>query len=233
MWFLDGPTDLQMRLLLVEDNSSLATWLAKLLEAGNYAVDVVHDAETALAGIDLKQYDLALVDLGLPGLSGLDLIKAIRRQKLSVPILILTARSDLRSRVEGLNLGADDYLIKPFEIEELEARMRALLRRAGSPARQEITYGPLVWNQTARTFTLSGDDLHLSPREAAVLEMLIRHEGLAVSKERLLENTYSFDAEVNLSAIEVIIHRLRKRLEGSPITISTLRGLGYLLRHTP
>ena len=220
-----------MRLLLVEDNASLAKWLAKLLQGSNYAIDVVRDAETALAGTDLNQYDLAVVDLGLPGISGLDLIRDIRRRKLPFPILILTARSDLRSRVEGLNLGADDYLTKPFEIEELEARLRALLRRAQAPARQEIEYGPLVWNQTARTFTLSGEDLHLSPREAAVLEALIRHEGQAVSKERLLETTYSFDAEVNLSAIEVIIHRLRKRLEGSSVTVATLRGLGYLLRH--
>lgn len=220
-----------MRILLVEDNSSLATWLAKLLQGENYAVDVVHDAEAALTGTDLRQYDLALIDLGLPGISGLDLISAIRRQRLALPILILTARRDLRSRVEGLNLGADDYLTKPFEVEELEARIRALQRRAQVPARQEIAYGPLVWDQTARTFTLGGDDLHLSPREAAVLEALIRHEGQAVSKERLLETTYSFDAEVNLSVIEVIVHRLRRRLEGSSVTIATLRGLGYLLRH--
>ena len=220
-----------MRLLLVEDNASLATWLSKLLQAQNYAVDVVDDAETVLTGTDLRQYDLALVDLGLPGMSGLELIRNIRKRALNLAILILTARSDLKSRVDGLNLGADDYLIKPFEIEELEARMRALLRRAQAPARQEIAYGPLVWNQTTRTFTLSGEDLHLSPRETAVLEALVRNDGQAVSKERLLETTYNFDAEVNLSAIEVIIHRLRKRLEGSSVTIATLRGLGYLLRH--
>ena len=222
-----------MRLLIVEDNSALATWLAKLLNGENYAVDVVHDAETALSGIDLKQYDLALVDLGLPGLSGLDLVKAMRRKKLSTPILILTARNDLKSRVEGLNAGADDYLTKPFEIEELEARMRALLRRAAAPARQEIACGPLVLNQADRTFKLGSEDLHLSPREAAVLETLIRQDGQAVSKERLLENIYNFDADVNQSAIEVIVHRLRRRLEGSTITIATLRGLGYLLRHQP
>jgi two-component system, OmpR family, response regulator TctD len=127
-----------MRLLLVEDNLSLATWLAKLLRGGNYAIDIVHDAETALLGTDLKQYDLALVDLGLPGISGLDLIRDIRRRKMPLPILILTARSDLKSRVEGLNVGADDYLTKPFEIEELEARIKALLRRAQAPARQVI-----------------------------------------------------------------------------------------------
>lgn len=219
-----------MRLLLVEDSESLSRWLKKLLEAENYAVDVVEDAESVLTGLDLKQYDLALVDLGLPGLSGLELIKQIRRMKMALPILVLTARSDLKSRVDGLNLGADDYLVKPFEIEELEARMRALLRRSNVPLRNEIAVGPLVLDQTARTFSLSGAELHLSPRETAVLEALVRHEGQAVSKEALLETTYNFDADVNLSAVEVIVHRLRKRLEGSGLSIITLRGLGYLLR---
>jgi two-component system response regulator TctD len=222
-----------VRLLLVEDNLSLSKWLKKLLQAENYAVDVVDDAETALNDVDMGQYDIALVDLGLPGLSGLELIKGIRRRRFTLPIIILTARSDLDSRVEGLNVGADDYLIKPFEIEELEARLRALLRRSAAPLRNEIAFGPLVWDQTARSFALAGAELHLSPRETAVLEALIRREGQAVTKERLLETTYSFDAEVNPSAVEVIVHRLRKRLEGSNLTIMTVRGLGYLLRATP
>jgi len=219
-----------VRLLLVEDNSSLATWLAKLLQGENYAVDALTDAESVIAGTDLGQYDIALVDLGLPGMSGLDLIREIRRHQLSLPILILTARNDLKSRVEGLNLGADDYLTKPFEIEELEARMRALLRRSHAPARREISIGPLTFDQTGRAFRLGETDLALSPREAAVLEALMRRQGQPVSKERLLESTYGFDDDVNLSAVEVIVHRLRKRLEGSSVVIATLRGLGYLLR---
>lgn len=219
-----------MRLLLVEDNSSLATWLSKLLHGENYAVDVLPDAESVVGGTDLSQYDVALIDLGLPGMSGLDLVREIRRLPLSLPILILTARSDLKSRVEGLNLGADDYLTKPFEIEELEARIRALVRRSHAPARNEIAFGPLLFDQTSRTFRLADADLPLSPREAAVLELLVRREGQVVSKERLLENTYGFDDDVNLSAVEVIIHRLRRKLEGSSVTIATLRGLGYLLR---
>jgi two-component system response regulator TctD len=219
-----------VRLLLVEDNASLATWLAKLLQGENYAVDILTDAESVIAGTDLDQYDIALVDLGLPGMSGLDLIREIRRHQLSLPILILTARNDLKSRVEGLNLGADDYLAKPFEIEELEARMRALLRRSHAPARNEISVGPLTFDQTGRMFRLGETDLVLSPREAAVLEALLRRQGQAVSKERLLESTYGFDDDVNPSAVEVIVHRLRKRLDGSPVMIATLRGLGYLLR---
>lgn len=219
-----------MRLLLVEDNTSLATWLAKLLRGENYAVDVLGNAESVITAADLSQYDVALIDLGLPGMSGLELVRRVRQQERVLPILILTARSDLKSRVEGLNFGADDYLIKPFEIEELEARIRALLRRSQAPARSEIGFGPLTLDQTSRSFQLAGADLPLSPREAAVLELLIRRQGQAVSKERLLESTYGFDDEVSPSAIEVIVHRLRKRLEGSRVTVATLRGLGYLLR---
>lgn len=219
-----------MRLLLVEDNTSLATWLAKLLRGENYAVDVLEDAESVLMGADLAQYDIALIDLGLPGMSGLDLIREIRKRQQSISILILTARNELKSRVEGLNLGADDYLTKPFEIEELEARIRALLRRSHAPSRNEIAFGPLRFDQTSRMFRTDESDLSLTPREAAVLEVLIRREGQAVSKERLLEGTYGFEDEVNLSAIEVIIHRLRRKLEGSGVTVATLRGLGYLLR---
>jgi two-component system response regulator TctD len=219
-----------MKLLLVEDNGSLSSWLAKLLRGENYAVDVLESAESALGGIDFSQYELALIDLGLPGMSGLDLIREIRRREHGLSILILTARNDLKSRVEGLNLGADDYLTKPFEIEELEARIRALLRRSRAPARSEIAFGPLVLDQTSRTFRVADAELLLTPREVAVLEVLVRREGRAIGKERLLESTYGFDEEVNLSAIEVIVHRLRKKLEGTGVTVATLRGLGYLLR---
>lgn len=219
-----------MKLLLVEDNGSLSSWLAKLLRGENYAVDVLGSAESALGGVDFSQYEIALVDLGLPGMSGLDLIREIRRRGHGLSILILTARNDLKSRVEGLNLGADDYLTKPFEIEELEARIRALLRRSRAPAKSEIVFGPLVLDQTSRTFRVGEADLLLTPREVAVLEVFVRREGRAISKERLLESTYGFDEEVNLSAIEVIVHRLRKKLEGTGVTVATLRGLGYLLR---
>lgn len=219
-----------MKLLLVEDNGSLSSWLAKLLRGENYAVDVVESAESALGGVDFSQYEIALVDLGLPGMSGLDLIREIRKRGHGLSILILTARNDLKSRVEGLNLGADDYLTKPFEIEELEARIRALLRRSRAPVKSEIVFGPLVLDQTSRTFRVGEADLLLTPREVAVLDVFVRREGRAISKERLLESIYGFDEEVNLSAIEVIVHRLRKKLEGTGVTVATLRGLGYLLR---
>jgi len=222
-----------MRLLLLEDNQDLANWLAKLLRAENYVVDCVPDGETAVSGVSLGSYDLALVDLALPGMSGLEVIRTARARGLSIPILILTARNELRSRVEGLNAGADDYLAKPFEIEELEARLRALLRRSSTPVKSELRFGSLVMDLGARSFTLAENALHLSPREHAVLEALLRRAGGAVSKEVLFESAYGFDDDANLSVIEVHIHRLRRKLEKSTVSITTLRGLGYLLRHNP
>ena len=219
-----------VRLLIVEDNRSLAEWLAKLLRAENYVVDCVYDGESAVDGVDFENYDLALVDLSLPGIGGLEVIQRVRSAGHSIPILILTAKDALQSRVGGLNAGADDYLTKPFEIEELEARLRALLRRSSKKLQSEVRYGPLSLDQNTRMFALDGAPLHLSPREHAILETLLRRAGAAVSKEVLLESTYGFADEVNLSAIEVNIHRLRKKLEPSEVSIATLRGLGYLLR---
>ncbi|MEO8883399.1 MAG: response regulator [Devosia sp.] len=219
-----------MRLLIVEDNRSLAEWLAKLLRAENYVVDCVHDGESAIEGVDFENYDLALVDLALPGIGGLEVIQHVRSAGHSTPILILTAKDALQSRVGGLNAGADDYLTKPFEIEELEARLRALLRRSNKKLHAEVRFGPLSLDQNTRMFALNGTPLHLSPREHAILETLLRRAGAAVSKEALLESAYGFEDEVNLSAIEVNIHRLRKKLEASEVSIATLRGVGYLLR---
>jgi two-component system response regulator TctD len=219
-----------MRLLIVEDNKGLADWLAKLLRGENYVVDCVHDGEAALLGTDFENYDLAIVDLALPGIGGIEVISQLRRRGFSTPILILTAQDALQTRVDGLNSGADDYLTKPFEIEELEARLRALLRRSSTTLKSELRFGPLSLNQNTGVFAIDGEDMHLSPREHAVLEALLRRAGSTVSKETLLESVYGFEDEVNLSAIEVHVHRLRKRLENSTVTIATLRGLGYLLR---
>jgi two-component system response regulator TctD len=222
-----------MRLLIVEDNTTLAEWLAKLLRGSNYIVDCVHDGETAAHGVDLKNFDLLIVDIALPRMSGVELVRHVRRKGLSMPILILTARDGLQSRVEGLDAGADDYLTKPFEVEELDARLRALLRRSSTTLKSELRFGSLSFDQNTRLFALNGVALHLSPREHALLETLLRRAGGTVSKETLLERSYGFGGDVNLSAIEVNIHRLRKKLEGSGISIATLRGLGYLLRLDP
>ncbi len=222
-----------MQLLIVEDNTTLADWLAKLLRGSNHVVDCVHDGETAAFGTDLKTYDLMIVDLALPKMSGIDVVRHVRAEGLSTPILILTAKDALQSRVEGLDAGADDYLTKPFEVEELDARLRALLRRSNTTVKSELRFGSLSFDQNTRLFAVNGTDLHLSPREHALLETLLRRAGATVSKEMLLERTYGFGDDVNLSAIEVQIHRLRKKLENSGVSIATLRGLGYLLRLDP
>lgn len=219
-----------MRLLLVEDNQELADWLTKLLRADNYVVDHVGDGEAVLEGLDVATYDLAVVDLGLPKMTGVEVIQMVRAKGVNTPILILTAHDELRSRVEGLDAGADDYLTKPFEIEELEARLRALARRVGSAVKSQLEFGPLTFDQSSREFRLNGQHLHLSRREHAVLETLIRRSGRPVSKDALVDSTYGFDEEVNASAIEVQIHRVRRKLEGSPVAIATLRGLGYMLK---
>lgn len=219
-----------MRLLLVEDNRELADWLAKLLRADNYVVDWVADGETVVEGLEMGSYDLAVVDLGLPRMSGLEVIRSLRAQGDTTPILVLTARDELQSRVEGLDAGADDYLTKPFEIEELEARLRALMRRGATPITGELRFGPLVQDRVSREFTLEGQHLHLTRREHAVLETLIRRSGRPVSKDALLEGAYGFDDDVNVSAIEVCVHRVRRKLENSAVGIATLRGLGYMLK---
>jgi two-component system response regulator TctD len=219
-----------VRILIVEDNKRLAVWLAKLLRGENYAVDCVYTGEDAETAIDTMSYDLMVVDLGLPKKSGLEVIKYVRGRAHSAPILILTADDAVKSRVAGLDMGADDYLAKPFEVSELEARLRALLRRAGTTVRSEIACGPLVLDHNSRAFSLRGSPLHLSPKEHALLETLLRRAGTTVSKAALLESIYGFDDDVGPGAIEIYVHRLRRKLEDSPVRIATLRGLGYLLR---
>jgi two-component system response regulator TctD len=219
-----------MRLLIVEDNQKLASWLAKLLRAERYVVDVVHEGPDGVLALRTQPYDVAIVDLGLPGLGGIELIRTVRQGGTNTPILILTADDSLERRITGLNAGADDYLAKPFEVTELEARIRALARRTGSAKRAQLELGPLHFDQNTKVFSLANVPLHVSPREHSLLEKLLRNAGMTVSKASLLESLYGFDDDVDLSAIELYVHRLRKKLEGSEVTIVTLRGLGYLLR---
>lgn len=219
-----------MRILIVEDNLSLSDWLARLLRRELFVVDMVPDGETVLQGLDLAAYDLILVDLGLPGIGGIEVVRQLRGRGYHAPILILTAEDALQSRVQGLNAGADDYVTKPFEIEELEARLRALLRRRSVPIATRIEFGPLAFDEGGPGFTLSGVPLPLSPREHVILEALLRRAGMTLSKEALIEAAYGFDDEVSPAAIEVIVHRLRRKLEGAAVGIATLRGFGYILR---
>ncbi|MBA8818546.1 DNA-binding response regulator [Ochrobactrum sp. P6BS-III] len=219
-----------MRILLVEDNLTLASWLAKSLQQSNYNVDTVHDAADAEQALAFTEYNLVILDLGLPDKTGLDVLEQIRKRGNEVPVIILTANASLDGRIRGLDAGADDYLAKPFELSELEARIRAHLRRASQRTAPVVTCGLLRFDTNTRLFSVGEDALPLAPKEHAVLEQLLRRIGTTVSKATLVQGIYDFDSETDENAIEIYIHRLRKKIEGSKAEIVTLRGLGYLLR---
>ena len=225
-----------MRLLLVEDNRELADWLARTLRQAQYTIDVVHDGEDAEHALAFGEHALVILDLSLPRLGGLEVLKGLRARGDRVPVIVLTANASLEGRVRGLDAGADDYLAKPFEIEELEARIRAQLRRANNRAEPVVACGDLVLDTNTRLFRLAGEPLVLTPREHAVLEALITRPGRAVSKEKLFDEVFALDDDANLDAIELYIHRVRKKLDKRPdggAAIATLRGIGYLLQERP
>ena len=217
------------RILLVEDDPSLARGLVKTLKAVGYAVDWAEDGETALALARQEPFALITLDLGLPDVSGLAVLRQLRREKSKVPILILTARDALEDRIAGLDAGADDYLLKPFEPSELEARIRALLRRAQGDASPVITIGSLVIDQARATATVAGRSLDLRRREWALLERLVARVGKVVAKDRLTNEIFGFDEPVGPNAIEVYVARLRRKLDPGGPEIRTVRGLGYML----
>lgn len=220
-----------MRILLAEDNRDLSDWLARLLRRDNYVIDCVHDGESADEALATQDYGLAILDLSLPGMGGLQVLKNFRKRGGATPVIILTASDSVASRVAGLDGGADDYLAKPFDIAELEARIRAQLRRGGGGAKNPlIEFGPLVFDSNSRAFALGGAALSLTPREHAVLETLLRGAGRTTQKSKLAETVFGFDDEANPNAVEVYVHRVRKKLEGGGVAIATLRGLGYVLR---
>ena len=221
-----------MRLLLIKDSAELAKWLAKALQGGGYAVDLAHDGKDADHLLFSQPYDAVILDLGLPSMDGLTVLRRLRARGNAVPVMVLTARGELSDRVAGLNLGADDYLAKPFELAELEARLHALIRRAHGVSAPLITLGPLSYESVGRVFTLAGSTLVLRPKEHAVLEVLLLRGGKAISKEKLFEKVFSVDATTGQDVVEIYIHRLRKQLHGSGVSIVTLRGLGYLLEAT-
>ncbi|MBI2306484.1 MAG: response regulator [Rhodocyclales bacterium] len=223
-----------MRLLLVEDHSELAEWVSRALSQAGYAVDVLARGDHADHALLTQPYDLVILDLSLPGLDGLEVLHRLRSRERGspTPVLVLTARGATEDRVKGLNLGADDYLPKPFELSELEARIKALLRRSGNLA-PTVRIGRLEFDTTTRLASLDGKPLALTPRELAVLEVLISRLGRPVARELLFEKVFRFDEEARVEAIEIYVHRLRKKIEGSGATVSTLRGLGYLLGEAP
>jgi len=218
-----------MRILIAEDDPVLADGLTRSLRSNEYAVDCVNDGQAADHALSTQTYDLAIIDLGLPRIDGLEVIKRLRRRAPTPPVLILTARDALQDRVRGLDLGADDYLTKPFELPELEARVRALIRRGAAGGNPTIVNGKLHLDTTGRRVTVDDQPLDLSARELGVLEVLMMRSGRVVSKDQLTEKLYGWDEDVGANAIEVCVHRLRKKIEPSGVVIRTIRGLGYLM----
>jgi two-component system response regulator TctD len=222
-----------MRILIVEDNRKLSDWIAVLLRRSKYVIDCVYDGEDADYALRTQDYSLVILDLALPRLSGTEVLARLRARGSMTPVLILTADDSIPSRVSALDGGADDYLAKPFNIEELEARIRARLRRRHEILSPVAQFGALSFDQTSHQFSLAGADLVLTPREHAVLESLILKEGAAVSKTSLVESVFGFGDSGNVNSIEIYVHRVRKKLEGSGVSIVTFRGLGYALRQDP
>lgn len=217
-----------MRILLAEDDRIIADGLVRSLRSSGYAVDCAHtgvDADTALV---TSNYDLVILDVGLPKMSGLEVLKRLRSRNTQLPVLILTALDGVDDRVKGLDLGADDYMVKPFELAELEARARALTRRSSGTA-PVIACGPLTYDQVGRSAHINGQMLDLSARELGLLEVLLTRAGRLVSKDQLVDHLCGWGEEVSHNAIEVYIHRLRKKLEPGGVRIATVRGLGYCL----
>ncbi|MBM3343453.1 MAG: response regulator transcription factor [Betaproteobacteria bacterium] len=218
-----------MRILIAEDDPVLADGLTRSLRGSEYAVDCVNDGAAADHALSTQTYDLAIIDLGLPRIEGFEVIKRLRRRSATPPVLILTARDALQERVRGLDLGADDYLTKPFQLLELEARVRALIRRGSAGGNALITNGRLKLDSTGRCATVDDQALDLSARELGVLEVLMTRSGRVVSKDQLAEKLYGWGDEVGANAIEVCVHRLRKKIEPFGVVIRTVRGLGYLM----
>jgi len=217
------------RILLVEDDPSLARGLAASLRAVGYAVDTAGDGETGLMLAMQEPFALITLDLGLPILPGLEVLSRLRRSGNKTPVIILTARDAVEDRVAGLDLGADDYMLKPFEPSELEARIRALLRRAHGEASPVVRVGLLVVDQSRASASVGTRDLVLRRREWAVLDRLIVRVGKVVSKDRLAAEIFGFDEPVGPNAVEVYVARLRRKLGDDGPEIRTIRGLGYML----
>jgi DNA-binding response OmpR family regulator len=218
-----------MRILIVEDDAALARGLAGTLKLSGFSVDHEADGAEAAALAVSEPYSLVVLDLGLPNLSGFDVLRQIRRSGSKVPVMILTARDAITDRVKGLDLGADDYLLKPFDVAEFAARVRALVRRGQGLPDPSLTCGPLSLDRAAGVVSLNGEPLILRRRELAVLTGLMTRAGKVVPKERLISEVFGFDEPVAPNALELYVARLRKKLEPEGLQIRTIRGIGYLL----
>lgn len=217
-----------MRLLVVEDDPLLGQGIEVGLKQSGFTVDRVLDGQAAILALSTVDYELMVLDLGLPRLGGMEVLKTLRAKKCDLPVLILTARDTLQDRVGGLNAGADDYLIKPFDLAELVARIHALLRRAHGRSTPQISYQNLSIDPASLQVFQDDKTIQLSARECAILTHLLEHQGVALSRARLEESLYGWNEEVESNAVEVHIHNLRKKLGES--LIKTIRGVGYLIR---
>lgn len=218
-----------MRILLAEDEHQLGEWLSKALEQSGFRVDWVDDGRLALRALEGHDYDALVLDLGLPGRGGHQVLQQLRAQDRRLPVLVLTARDSLAEKVSTLNEGADDFLAKPFALAELEARLTALVRRARGSEHPRFSCGPLTFDAVTRQVSCHGEPLALSPRELAVLKTLLQRSGEPLSKQQIIDRVFSDDEDVLPAAVDVLVHRLRKRLEHTGVHIQTYRGLGYML----
>ncbi len=217
-----------MRILVAEDDATLADGLRHSLRQAGHAVDCVKTGLEADSAVASSAFDLLILDLGLPKMGGLEVLRRLRARQSSMPVLILTAQDGIDDRVRGLDLGADDYLAKPFVLAELEARVRALARR-GQSTSPMLCHGTLSYDTVGKVARIHGEVIELSARELALLKILLQRSGRMVSKEHLVDHVCEWGEEVSTNAIEVYIHRLRKKLERGGVKITTIRGLGYCL----
>ena len=218
-----------MRILLVEDETEMAAWLVRAFKQSGFVPDHAPDAGTAESLLAGNDYDAIVLDLRLPDKHGLNLLADIRKAGNRTPVLVLTAQGSLQDRVKGLNVGADDFLTKPFAIEELEARLAALVRRSRGRSHAPLQCGSLSCAHDSRAFTLAGTLLQLTPREGAALSVLLARSGSPVEKSQLSAKVFPADSNAGPDAIELVLHRLRRKLDGGDVRIVTVRGLGYML----
>jgi len=221
-----------MRILVVEDNKTLADGLAAVLRGSGYAVDVVRDGISANAVLAAESFNLVILDLTLPEMDGLEVLRTMRARQNHSAVLVLTARGALDDRVKGLDLGADDYMTKPFEVSELEARVRVLLRREAGLRGASVTFGEISLDTNSRTLSASGKALDIPARELSVLEILLLRAGKVVAKQAVIQSLAAFDDDLSANAVEQYVSRLRKRLAPHGLTVRTARGLGYYLDRT-
>lgn len=225
---LQRPSGENVRVLIIEDDKALADGLLRTLRQSGYAVDHAPDGELALRACAEEHYDLILLDVSLPGMDGFEVLNTLRKRHTTGSILLLTAHDLESDRVKGLDLGADDYVTKPFSLPELEARIRALIRRSQSVRSPRMRFGALQIDTTARRAEVNGQQLELTPREWGVLEYLLSHAGQVVSKEQMLQALCSWDDSLTHNAFEVYVSRLRSKLQGAGLKIRTVRGFGYI-----